>query len=130
MTNEELGSSLRRLYWLMGLFGIAGFIFYLVMQSADSAFSFALGAAGSFGNLWLFSWLSAAISPGDRARKPWKAGLFVLRYATLVLLGYVIVKSLRINGLALILGLFLSAAAVLASLIFEIAQTIARSIFR
>lgn len=114
----------------MGFFGTAGFIAYLVIQSAGSAFSFALGAAGSFGNLWLFAWLSAAISPGDTARKPWKAGLFVLRYVILMLLGYVIVKSLRINGLALILGLFLSAAAVLASLIFEIVQSILRSIFR
>ena len=110
----------------MGLFGVTGFVSYLMMQDAGSAFSFALGAAGSFGNLWLFAWLSAAISPGDQARKPWKAGLFVFRYATLILVGYGIVKSLKINGLALILGLFLSTAAVLASLIFEIVQSIAK----
>jgi uncharacterized membrane protein len=130
VTNEELHGSLARLYWLMGLFGITGFVSYFWMQGVQSALSFALGAAASFGNLWLFSWLSASISPGDHARKPWKATLYVLRYGTLVMLGYGIVKSLKINGLALILGLFLSTAAVLVSLIFEIVQGLVRSTSR
>ena len=46
MTNEELHGSLARLYWLMGLFGITGFVSYFWMQGVQSALSFALGAAG------------------------------------------------------------------------------------
>ncbi len=130
MTNDEFQLSLRRLYWLTAFFGAAGFVSYFWVRGLQPALSFGLGAVGSFGNLWLFSWLSNAISPGAHARKPWKAGLFAGRYAVLLLLGYVIVKALKVNGLAVILGLLASAAAVLASLTFEIVQSTARGISR
>ncbi len=130
MTNEELALSLRRLYRLTAFFGATGFVSYFCARGWQPALSFGLGAVGSFGNLWLFSWLSDAISPGDHSRKPWKAGLFAARYALLLLLGYVIVKALKVNGLAAILGLFVSTVAVLVSLAFEIIQSMARSISR
>ena len=116
MTEQDLQAWLRHVYWLTGLIGAIGFISYLWMGHAQAAFSFALGAAGSFGNLWLFVWLTGAIAPGDRARKPWKAGLFLMRFGVLLLFGYVIVKSLSVNGLGVILGLLVSTVAVLASL--------------
>jgi hypothetical protein len=120
MTEQDLHGSLRRLYWFMGLFGAIGFVSYFGVEGPKPALSFALGALGSFGNFWLFVWLTRAIAPGDHPRKPWKAGLFVMRYAVLLLLGYVIVKALSVNGLAVILGLLVSTIAVLASLPFEI----------
>jgi hypothetical protein len=77
--------------------------------------------------LWLFVWLTSAIAPGDHHRKPWKAGLFVMRFGLLFLFGYVIVKSLNINGLAVILGLLVSTVAVLASLPLEIIERLLRN---
>lgn len=122
MTDQDLNQSLRRLYWLTASFGMIGFVSYFWAQGPRSAFGFLLGAVSSFGNLYLFVWLSRAISPGATARRPWKAGAFVGRYVVLVTLGYVIVNALSVNALAVILGLFSSTAAVLLSSTIEIVQ--------
>ena len=127
MTEQDLHASLTRLYWLTGLFGAIGSISYFWIDGPKAALSFALGTAGSFGNLWLFVWLTSAIAPGDYPRKPWKASLFVIRFGLLLLFGYVIVKSLNINGLAVILGLLVSTVAVLASLPLEIVERLLRN---
>ena len=124
MTDQDLRGSLRRLYYLTGFFALIGFVSYFWMRGPGPALSFALGVLGSFGNLWLFVWLTRAITPGNQTRKPWKAGLFMMRYAVLFLLGYVIVKSLGVNGLAVILGLLVSTAAVLASSTLELIQSL------
>jgi hypothetical protein len=121
MTGQDLNQSLRRLYWLTALFGVMGFVSYFWLQGPRSAFGFLLGALSSFGNLYLFVWLSRAISP-TATRRPWKAGAFVGRYVILVTIGYVIVNALSVNPLAVILGLFASTAAVLLSSTIEIVQ--------
>jgi hypothetical protein len=122
MTDQDLNQSLRRLYWLTASFGIIGFVSYFWLQSPRSAFGFLLGAVSSFGNLWLFVWLSRAISPTTAPRRPWKTGAFVGRYVILITIGYVIVNALSINALAVVLGLFSSTAAVLLSSTIEIVQ--------
>jgi ATP synthase I chain len=122
MTDQDLNQSLRRLYWLTASFGAVGFVSYFWLQGPRSAFGFLLGAMGSFGNLYLFVWLSRAISPSSTTRRPWQAGAFVSRYLVLVTLGYVIVNALSVNALAVVLGLFSSTAAVLLSSTIEIVQ--------
>jgi ATP synthase I chain len=99
-----------------------GFVSYFWLQGPRPALGFLLGAMGSFGNLYLFVWLSREISPTVTARRPWKAGAFVARYVLLVTVGYVIVNALGVNALAVILGLFSSTAAVLFSSTIEIVQ--------
>ena len=122
MTDRDLRQSVLRLYWLTAFFGLLGFVWYFWARGALEAFGFALGASGSVGNLWLFSWLSRAIAATDTARKPWQAGLFIGRYLVLFLVGYSIVQGLGVNPLAVVLGLFASTAAVLAASIIEIIQ--------
>lgn len=122
MTDQDLPRSLRRLYWLTGLFGMAGFIWYFSLQGPLSASGFALGALGSLANLWLFEWLSGAIAPSESARKPWRAVAFIGRYVILFLTAYVIVEALGVNALPVLLGLLASTAAVLASSVIEIIQ--------
>ncbi len=124
MTDYE--APIRRLYWLTFFFGIAGFIFCLPWQGIGAAFGFALGAAGSVGNLWLFSWLARAMNPQEQRRKPWKGGLFVARYFVLVASGYVIVKLLSVNALTIVLGLLASTAAAMVILLLELLQSIFR----
>ena len=113
MMDQDFTRSVRQLYWLTGLFGAAGFVWYFWFAGARPAFGFALGAVGSFGNLWLFNWLSCVIGPGKTARKPWGAAAFIGRYLILFLAGYSIVKTLGVSPLAVVLGLFASTAAVL-----------------
>lgn len=127
MTAADTDWSLRRLYWLTASFGLAGFVSYFWVLGPRSAFGFLLGAAGSFGNLWLFQRLARAIAPGDAPRQPWKAGAFVGRYLVLFTVGYVIVKALEVNALAVALGLLASTAAVLLSSIIEIVQSFSGS---
>jgi len=79
---------------------------------------------GSFGNLWLFHRLSVSIAPGEGSGKPWQAGAFIGRYMVLFAVGYVIVKGLDVNPLPVVLGLFASTAAVLASSIIELLENL------
>lgn len=124
MTDQDVSRSIRQLYWLTGLFGTVGFVWYFWLQGPRPALGFALGAVGSLGNLWLFDWLSRAISASEIARKPWCAGAFIARYLILFLAGYSIVKTLGVKPLAVVLGLLASTAAVLAVSILEIFQTL------
>jgi hypothetical protein len=112
--------SVRSLYWLTGSCGLIGFVSYLALEGPRSAFGFAAGAAISFGNLWLFNWLSGVLAPRDAPRRNWQAGLFVGRYLILFTFGYVIVKALSVNPLALVLGLLASTAAVIVSISLEL----------
>jgi hypothetical protein len=122
MNEEDAALSVRRLYWLTTTFGVLGFFCYAALQGPRPAFAFLLGSLGSAGNLWLFERMTRGIAPGDSSKKPATAGAFAIRYVLLFSLGYVIVKSLGVNPLAVILGLLASTAAVLASSIFELAQ--------
>jgi hypothetical protein len=112
--------TVRRLYWLTAAFGLVGFVSYFALLGPVPAVAFLLGAAGSFGNLWLFDWLSRAIAPGTTSRKPWQAGAFITRYLLFFATGYVIVKTLDVNPLPVIFGLLASTAAVLMSSILEL----------
>lgn len=127
MTDDELNRVLRRVRWLTAVFGLIGFVSYFCLDGPRSAFGFLLGALGSFGNFLLFEWLSQAIAPGDAPRSPWKAGAFIGRYLLLFTIGYVIVKGLGVNPLAVVLGLLASTAAVLLSSTVEIIQGFSRS---
>jgi len=113
-----------RLYRLTILFGILGAAAFTWLQGPREALAFALGALGSFGNLWLFHRLSVSIAPGEGSGKPWQAGAFVGRYLILFAAGYVIVKGLGVNPLPVVLGLFASTAAVLTSSIVELLQNL------
>jgi ATP synthase I chain len=117
-------TDIRRVYWLTAVFGLIGFVSYFVVLGPRPAFGFLLGAMGSFGNLWLFGWLARSIAPGEAPRKPWQAGAFIGRYLLLFTIGYVIVKALDVNPLAVILGLLASTAGVLLSSIVELIQSL------
>lgn len=116
--------TIRRIYLLTGSIGIIGFVWYFALQGARSALAFAFGTAISFGNLWLFDWLSRAIAVSGDARKRWQGSLFVGRYLILFTFGYVIVKALGVNPLALLLGLLASTAAVIVSIIVELFESL------
>ena len=120
MTDIESRQSIRSLYLLTAIFGVAGALAYLALRGPLPAAGFAIGAGSSFGNLWLFDRLSHAIAPGDKPRKSWQAGTFVVRYLILFFIGYASIKALGVNPLAVILGLLASTAAVLTFALYEL----------
>ncbi|MBV8552288.1 MAG: ATP synthase subunit I [Acidobacteriaceae bacterium] len=127
MTDFDAPQTIRRLYWLTGLFGLVGVVSYFVVQGTLSAAGFAIGALSSFGNLWIFERISHSIAPGDEPKKTWKAGAFVIRYFILFFVAYATIKTLGVNPLAVILGLLASTAAVLTSITYELFRSLLSS---
>ena len=115
----DASRSLRRLYRLTAGFALVGVSWETTTAGWGSGLGFLLGSLGSFGNLWLFNWLSRAIAPSERPHKPWTASLFIGRYAGLWLIGYATVKALNVSPLPVLLGLLASTAAVLVSAIID-----------
>jgi hypothetical protein len=109
-----------QLYRLTFLFALAGTIFYTVYGGFRPGLAFALGAATSLLNLWLFDRLASGIAPGEGSKKPWQAGAFAGRYLIFFAAGYVIVKALDVSPLPVVFGLFASTAAVLLSSVLEL----------
>jgi hypothetical protein len=125
MTEAEAAFLVRRIYWLALGFGSIGFVIYFGWEGWRQAAAFALGALGSVGNLWLFEKLTRSIEPapaGKPPKKPWQAGIFIVRYIVLLAVGYAIVKALGVNALAVIFGLLTSTAAVVAATALELLQ--------
>lgn len=120
MTDSEADANVHRLYWLTISFGMIGFVSYFAAKGFRPAFAFFLGAAISFGNLWVFNYLSLAIAPSERETKPWATRAFISRYLLLLAGGYVITKALGVEPLPVVLGLFASTAAVLTDSIVQL----------
>jgi hypothetical protein len=126
LTESDAAQFVRRIYLLALGFALVGFVAYFGLQGWRPAVGFALGALGSFGNLWLYERLTHRIEPvqaGQSPRKPWEAGIFITRYLVMILVAYAIVKTLGVNALAVILGLLTSTAAVLTSSVIEVLQS-------
>jgi hypothetical protein len=124
MTTDQADASVRRLYWLTISFGLIGFVSYWAAKGFHTAAAFLLGATISLGNLWLFNYLSRAIAPASTEpateNKTWSARSFISRYLLLFAGGYAITKGLDADPLTVVLGLFVSTAAVLVSSIFDL----------
>jgi hypothetical protein len=95
---------------------VAGFI-----RGLAGALGFALGGGASLGSLWLWHRVATKIGAAGEAKKsgpqtPFLVGRFLVLFAC----GYVIVKTLDVNVMAAICGLFASAAAVVAEVVFEL----------
>jgi ATP synthase I chain len=126
MTELQAEFVVRRIYWLVLAFGIIGFVAYFTLDGWRPAVGFALGALGSFGNLWLYERLTHLIepaAPGEPPKKPWQTGVFITRYVVMILLAYAIVNTLGVNALAVILGLLTNSAAVLTSSLIEVFES-------
>ena len=126
MTEPEAVLFVRRIYLLALGFGVFGSVSYFSIQGWRPALGFALGALGSFGNLWLYERITRSIqpSPADPARKNgWQGLVLIGRYFIMIAVAYAIVKTLGVNALAVILGLLTSTAAVLTSTVIELLQS-------
>lgn len=112
--------AMRRIFRGMLVLSAAGGLGALWLAGWRNGISFLLGAAGAYLNLYWLHRLVETLGPGGR--RPRKSLLIILatRYLLLGLAGYVIVKVLGLGLVALLLGLFVSAAAVLAEILYEL----------
>jgi len=120
MTANFYQRALARIWWLTIGFGAAGSIAVAIRYGLRTAFGFAVGAAISVFNLETFRGLAGSLGGEVNKRAITYGILFVIRYGLIGGAVYVIVKYLEVSLMAVFAGLFVSAAAVLAEILYEL----------
>jgi hypothetical protein len=114
-------AAMARIYRLLVVVSIAGTVFAFAWKGWPAGGGFALGAAASTLSFrWLHRLVNALGARGQQSGKGRLAWLFGFRYLIFGLSAYVIVKYFGINPVAVVLGLFAAAAAVLIEILFEL----------
>jgi hypothetical protein len=114
-------SATRRVFRFAFALAIAGTLIAGFMRGVPDAVGFALGAGASLVSLSLWRRVATRISPSEEPRKSGPSTLFLAgRFLALFACAYVIVKTLEVNVMAALSGLFVSAAAVVAEVLFEL----------
>jgi ATP synthase I chain len=120
-TDIDYGLSTRRLFRITIAIVVGGILVAGAMRGLPGALGFALGGGISLTSLWLWHRVTMKLGPAPEPKKSGPSTLFlVARFLALFACGYVIVKTLDVNVMAAICGLFASAAAVVAEVVFEL----------
>lgn len=118
----RVAAARRRIRRLMVLLGLGGASVLALTKGVGWAAGFLAGACGSVLNYGWLEQVAAGLGPGRAGRRMRWAVLFGLRYVLLGLAGYGIVKVFGFSALAVLAGLLVAAAAVLAEMIYELAH--------
>jgi ATP synthase I chain len=120
-TDIDYHRATQRLFRIAITLVTAGSVIAGVWRGLPGAVGFMLGGAVSLANLWLWRHVAMKLGPAQEPKKSGPSALFlVARFLALFACGYVIVKTLDVNVMAAISGLFASAAAVVAEVLFEL----------
>jgi len=118
MTELDVARALTRIRKLIGAFGIGGTLAAFAWRGWPAGGGFALGAMVSWLNFrWLHQIVDALAGKGVRKRLALIAGL---RYLLLGGMAYAILRFSKISRPAALSGLFVTAAAVIVEIIFEL----------
>jgi hypothetical protein len=122
LDENYLDRAVARMVLFMAVMSIAGALVLLVWQGWRWGLGFALGAIASWLN---FHWLKKLVdSLGQAAAgkriKNRAAVLLGLRYALLAAAGYAILRFSEISLTAALVGLFVSAAAVIIEILYQL----------
>jgi hypothetical protein len=121
LDEHYLGCSLARMYRFMAAMSIAGVLLFFFWRGWRWGLGFALGAAASWLN---FRWLKNLVdSLGEAAgkRPRYRAAIVLgLRYLLLAAAGYAILKYSEISLTAALVGLFVSVAAAILEIIYQL----------
>jgi ATP synthase I subunit len=122
LDEHYLARSVGRMYVSMAVMSAAGVLALLVWQGWRWGLGFALGAAASWLN---FRWLkkvvdSLAQAAAGKRLKSRTAVLLGLRYVLLAAAGYAILRFSEISLTAALVGLFVSAAAVILEIVYQL----------
>ncbi len=98
---------------------IAGGIYVLTQYGATTAAGFIAGSALSIFSFHTLRKLGAGLQPGPAPFRG-SAAVFGLRYVIIAAVAYVTIKVLGISALPLVAGLFVSAAAVIVEILYEL----------
>jgi hypothetical protein len=115
----------RRLYHFTVAIGICGLPVASWRLGWPGAAGWLLGVAISLLNLWLWERVATKLSSrGEQKKGPGTATL-ALRALAVLAAAYVIVNTLKVNGMALVCGLLASVLGVIAEIVLELASPLA-----
>jgi hypothetical protein len=107
----------RRITRCIFLIGLLGSVALGVAKGLGFGVGFLLGASLSYVSFWRWKKVVDGLGGPPKRRS---IGLWLLRFAVLIAAGYAIVNYLEVTPVAVFLGLLVSAAAVVISVIFEL----------
>ncbi|HEX5228439.1 MAG TPA: hypothetical protein VFW44_12045 [Bryobacteraceae bacterium] len=107
----------RRIGWIIVALGIAGAVAAAAWKGLASGVAFLIGAAISYGSFRV--WRRVADSLGPTPKKP-NPSLYALRMIGVVGGAWVIIKLLGLNLAAAAVGLWVSGAAVVLEIVYEL----------
>lgn len=112
--------ALHRLTGIAAGLGIAGVIAALIWRGPRAAVGFLIGAIISMANLRWWTTLANALGPSGKTPLRGSVALLSLRYLAAAAVIYVIVKILEVTLVAVLAGLFVSVAAVIIEILYEL----------
>jgi ATP synthase I chain len=122
LDENYLARAVTRMVLFMAIISIAGVVVLLAWRGWRWGLGFALGAVASWLN---FRWLKTLVDSlgqavaGNRLKK--RAAVFLgLRYLLLAAAGYVILRFSEISLTAALVGLFVSACAVIIEILYQL----------
>lgn len=115
--------ALRRMSRLAMVIGAAATLYIAARYGWRDGLGCAAGAAVSILNLHWWKRLTRGMGGDETPKKPASAVFFGMRYLILGGICFVIIKFFGVNYLALIAGLLISVAAVLAESVYELVFT-------
>ena len=109
--------TIQRVVRLIAVIGTLGSIAAAIVKGPRFGAGFLLGASLSWLSFWRWKKVVDALgaAPARRSARTW-----LLRFALLIAAAYVIVKYLEVPPAAVFIGLLVSAAAVIVSMIYEL----------
>jgi hypothetical protein len=118
----DLEPTARRLYRFLAVVSTVGVVAAAAVGGWPDALGFAVGAAFSALNLWLFHRLARRIGSLDADAGPQKTSAlaFAFRYALFGLGAYAIVVYFQASVLAVLAGFLVSVAAAILNILYEL----------
>src|SRR5215813_13514585 len=115
--------SLDRIMRIGVILSFGGAIAFWIARDARNAIGFLTGATLSLVSLHTLRRVVEGFQPGAIKSVRGSAMLYILRYLIIGAAVYVIVKLLEISVMPVVAGLFVTAAAVMAEILFELVST-------
>lgn len=120
MTDEAgYERSVRRMRRIIGVLGATGAIGAFILYGQRAGLGFLLGAAVSFLSFWRYQRIAESLGRSNNAGRP-RVKRFMMQFALLAGAGYVIVKYLEVNRMALAIGLLVAGVAVTIEILYEL----------
>ena len=120
MTPDFYQGALRRITWLVIILGIAGTVFVWSRHGARTGAGFLAGSLISGFSIHNFREVADGLGGPATRRRAIFAIIYVVRYGLIAGAVYVIVKYLEVSLMAVLAGLFVSAAAVVTEILYEL----------